>query len=129
MLKNPCLAGSLFLIITGVAKENFSTYTGGWKLWVLCEKDDILACAALNRNEIRAMFVHPAHQGKGHGKRLLRFLEGYARGMGMMSLFLDSSLNAVGFYSRNGYDAIGENYYKSDDSHRGLRVVRMVKEL
>ena len=58
--------------------------------------------------EVRAVYVHPAHAGRGVGSALLAALEGYARGSGLGSLELSASMNAVGFYERAGYERVGE---------------------
>lgn len=58
--------------------------------------------------EVRAVYVHPRHAGRGVGTALLAELEGYARGAGLGSLELSASLNAVGFYERAGYERVRE---------------------
>ncbi|HET7322851.1 MAG TPA: GNAT family N-acetyltransferase [Halococcus sp.] len=78
----------------------------------------------LNAGEIHAIYVHPDHAHHGVGSALLAELEGYARGQGLTELALQSSLNAVGFYERAGYERIGEG-----ESPGGLPVVEMRKEL
>lgn len=75
-------------------------------------------------SEIHAVYVHPDHARCGVGSALLAELEGYARGRGLDGLSLQSSLNAVGFYERAGYERVGEG-----DSAGGLTVVEMEKTL
>ena len=74
--------------------------------------------------EVRAVYVHPDHARHGVGSALLAELEGYARGRGLDRLSLQSSLNAVGFYERAGYERVGEG-----ESPGGLAVVGMEKVL
>lgn len=75
-------------------------------------------------DEVHAVYVHPDHAGRGVGSTLLAELEGYARGRGCSTLALQSSLNAVGFYERTGYERVGDG-----ESPGGLAVVEMRKEL
>ena len=75
-------------------------------------------------SEVHAVYVHPDHARRGVGSALLAELEGYARGRDLDHLSLQSSLNAVGFYERAGYERIGEG-----ESPGGLAVVEMEKPL
>jgi putative acetyltransferase len=77
--------------------------------------------------EVRAVYVHPRHAGRGIGSTLLAELEGYARGIGLGSLELSASLNAVGFYERAGYERIRKEIY--DTGATGLEVVVFRKGL
>jgi putative acetyltransferase len=79
---------------------------------------------AVEAAEIHAVYVHPDHARAGVGSTLLAELEGFARGRGMESLSLQSSLNATGFYERAGYEEVDR-----DESPGGLRVVEMRKRL
>lgn len=78
----------------------------------------------IDAGEIHAVYVHPDHARHGVGSALLAELEGYARGRRLSTLALQSSLNAVGFYERSGYERIDER-----KSSGGLPVVEMRKEL
>ena len=74
--------------------------------------------------EVHAVYVHPDHARRGVGSTLLAELEGYARGSGLTSLSLQSSLNAVEFYEMAGYERVG-----AGESPGGLRVMEMEKTL
>jgi putative acetyltransferase len=78
----------------------------------------------LDADEVHAVYVHPDHARHGIGSALLAELEGYARGRGRVELSLQSSLNAVGFYERAGYERVGR-----DETASGLGVVEMEKQL
>ncbi|MEF8840073.1 MAG: GNAT family N-acetyltransferase [Haloarculaceae archaeon] len=77
--------------------------------------------------EVRAVYVHPEHAGRGVGAALLAELEGYARGAGLDSLELSASLNAVGFYERAGYVRVREDAH--DTGGAALEVVVFRKAL
>jgi len=57
---------------------------------------------------IQGLYVSPDVKGRGVGRELLRTLEERARAYGLKSLRLTSSLNAVPFYERAGFRAVGE---------------------
>lgn len=58
--------------------------------------------------EIQGLYVSPDVKGRGVGRELMRTLEERARAHGLKSLSLTSSLNAVPFYERAGFRAVGE---------------------
>lgn len=79
---------------------------------------------AVEEREVHAVYVRPDYARAGVGSALLAELEGFARGRGVEVLELQSSLNAVGFYERAGYERVGE-----EESLGGLPVVGMRKRL
>jgi putative acetyltransferase len=79
---------------------------------------------AVEEREVHAVYVHPDHARRGVGSALLAELEGFARGQGIETLTLQSSLNAVGFYARSGYERVG-----AGESPGGLPVVEFRKRL
>ncbi len=59
---------------------------------------------------IHRLAVHPLHQGKGIGKKLLNFAEEYAMEKGHTSIRMDvysQNPKAVGMYERAGYQVRG----------------------
>ncbi|MEH7075415.1 GNAT family N-acetyltransferase [Neobacillus drentensis] len=59
---------------------------------------------------IHRLAVHPCHQGKGIGKRLLNFAEEYALEKGNTSIRLDvysQNRSAIGMYEKAGYQKRG----------------------
>ena len=77
---------------------------------------------------IQGLYVSPGVKGRGVGRELLRTLEERAREYGLKSLSLTSSLNAVPFYERAGFKAVGE---LTETIGPGVEraSVRMLKEL
>jgi putative acetyltransferase len=63
----------------------------------------VIGLAGIHGNEVRAVYVHPDHVGRGVGGVLLAALEQQARSNGFESLVLHSTLNARMFYLRHGY--------------------------
>ncbi len=69
---------------------------GGWQINPEDSKEGVVRC----------MFVEPKLHGKGIGLRLLEVIENRVKGH-ISKLTLESSLNAVTFYEKLGYTAIG----------------------
>jgi ribosomal protein S18 acetylase RimI-like enzyme len=81
----------------------------------------------LRTREMESLYVAPWGKGMGLGSYLLGFAEETARQAGLDSMWLDSSLNAVGFYA-----ALGWTEVKRHARVRGgveIPVVRMEKTL
>lgn len=78
--------------------------TAGGEVYLVAERRArIVAYAALRGREVTAVFVRPAHAGRGIGLALLGAVERLARRRGVRGLFARAALGAVGFYERAGY--------------------------
>jgi putative acetyltransferase len=78
--------------------------------------------------EVRAVYVHPAAARQGVGQALYDDLERAARAAGVDSLGLWASLNAVGFYERQGFERVAERDHEFADEVAAT-VVEMQKSL
>ena len=90
---------------------------------VAMEGDVIVGTASLGRDQVHAVFVHPARQGRGIGRRLMEAVESAARARGERELILYASLSAVAFYEANGWRTVRE--HRDGDA----RLVVMTKPL
>ena len=97
---------------------------------VAMQYEAIAGYAMLNvdKHEVDAVFVDPAHAGLGIGKRLLAALEQLARQRGIARLHLSASLNAEPFYQAAGFISLREEAY-AHPSGISLASVAMEKEL
>ena len=68
----------------------------------------LLGFAQLNlaTGAVEGVYVQPDMQRAGIGRQLLQALESAACGGGAQTLWLDASLNAVPFYTRQGYEVL-----------------------
>lgn len=57
--------------------------------------------------QVRYMAVLPEHVGQGLGAKILTFLETQARQNGAAEIVLNAREEAVGFYTRAGYESLG----------------------
>lgn len=78
--------------------------------------------------EIRAVFIDPGNTRRGAGRLILRELERIASRLGMSQVCLKSTLNAVGFYRREGYTGEQPGIHKLK-SGAEMACVAMVKVL
>ncbi|MBW3661260.1 MAG: GNAT family N-acetyltransferase [Gemmatimonadetes bacterium] len=78
--------------------------------------------------EVRMVFVEPTVADRGIGTRLLRRVEREAADRGIDRLSLRSSLNAVPFFERFGYEIRSERESRMTDGTI-LRIVDMEKDL
>ena len=92
--------------------EPLITYFNAEKLCHLAEEryvlvavvdQAIIATAALEGDRLVTFFVHPQHQRRGIGTRLLARLEQVAREAEVTTLHVEASLTGASFYERHGY--------------------------
>lgn len=89
--------------------------------WVVTDADEVVAFAVGNRDtgSVWALFVDPAHEGKGHGRRLhdvmVEWL--FAEGVERIWLSTDPGTRAQRFYEAAGWSfrrllPDGQRYYE-----------------
>lgn len=71
------------------------------------ENDTILGVGAIAGAHIKRVYVLPCHQGRGIGRLLMGRLEEIAKGNGFRDCELYSTVNALDFYKRLGYQEQG----------------------
>jgi len=76
---------------------------------VAVEGNSIVGTASLGGDQVHAVFVHPARQGRGIGRRLMEAVESEARARGKRALILYASVSAVSFYEANGWRTVREH--------------------
>lgn len=100
---------------------------GGETLFVAEVSGRIVGFASLKDDEVMAVYAAP-DAPPGAGSALLAAVEAEARARGIDRLQLMSTLNAVGFYEKQGYRRIGEAEFPMAGGVR-IRMVEMDKEL
>jgi N-acetylglutamate synthase-like GNAT family acetyltransferase len=77
------------------------------EFYVAEEDGALIGFGTLNHkeNEIEAVYVSPEVVRRGVGSAILQRLEERARALGLKSLKMDASLNAVPFYISAGYES------------------------
>ena len=79
------------------------------------EDDEMLGCCLLTATNnssvrLRQMAVRPGLQGKGIGRALMQFAENISRDRGFKKITMHARTTAVGFYEKQGYDAVGDQF-------------------
>ncbi len=106
----------------------------GHACWVLDRGDEILGYGVLSTGAGEAhvlnVCVAPAHQGQGHGRRLLRRLLDTARWYGAERVFLEvrpSNVAAQTLYESAGFNEIGRrpDYYPARRGREDAIVMAM----
>ncbi len=70
----------------------------------------ILTSSAENKAKMRQVAVHKSWQGKGVGKKLVRFAEEYALQNGISHFYLNARETAIPFYLSMNYVVLGERF-------------------
>ncbi|VVM45566.1 hypothetical protein PS684_00235 [Pseudomonas fluorescens] len=93
------------------------------QVYVATFNQRVVATASLDQDVVRSVFVEPAWQGKGLGKRLMEKFQSVAVSQGLKNLHVPSSITAEGFYQSLGFDKIRDEY------HGAERTIIMQKRL
>ena len=72
-------------------------------MFCLVDKDKILGVIDLEGNKIGGLFVRYNYLGNGLGKKLLTFMEDYAKKKNIKKVILYSTEYAYKFYLKQGY--------------------------
>jgi len=86
------------------SKENMKKQLPNEYTLVIFENNKIIGTGTLAGNEIKRFFILPEYQGNGYGKLLLKELEKNINDEKYNKFILDSSLGAVKFYEKNGFE-------------------------
>ena len=87
-------------------------------------ENHVVGTVALEGNNIVTFFIHPDHQRKGIGVKLIVELEAVAAQKGLSKIALGSSITAEEFYTKMGYHRNGD-----DRMGKGGQEIGMEKEL
>ena len=93
------------------------------ELWVLTEKTDVpVGFMGLAGNDIAALFLEPAHRGRGGGRRLVAHAQGLRDGHLTVDVN-EPNAAARGFYEALGFVVVGRS--PLDDDGRPFPVLHM----
>ena len=94
--------------------ESYAESIRDKEFYVAEDDDGIVGFGVLNQasSVVEAVFVSPEVTRRGVGLMVLEWLEQRARALGLESLSLNASLNAVPFYRRAGYAAQERSKYR-----------------
>ncbi len=94
----------------------------------VCELEGVVAgLGGLDMNEIRLLYVSPAHQRLGVGSTILEHLESMVPPAFFKEVFVYAAKSAAGFYRSRGYVSRGEHDFDLGD--KKLPTIFMVKPL
>ena len=76
------------------------------EIFLAVEGNKILGIGALDRNELKHIYVNPLYHKKGVGKTLIQNIEKIARKRRIKKLIVKSHINSEGFYKKMGFKRI-----------------------
>ena len=84
------------------SKENIANDVAKGIVYILFDRDEVLATATLEGNHVMRVFVEKSRMGQGFGSKIMDFVEGEIA-KNYDEIVLDTSLVAKEFYLRRGY--------------------------
>jgi N-acetylglutamate synthase-like GNAT family acetyltransferase len=78
----------------------------------------IVGTGTLVGDEIERVFVDPAAQRLGTGRRIMQYLEDKARSSQVATIKLDASLPSKAFYDKLGYATVEKAFLPVENGHR-----------
>ena len=94
----------------------------------LNDSEEVIGAATIKGSgdivQLRQMVVHPEHQGKKVGKKLLCKIEDYMISKGSARIELNAQVQAHGFYDKLGYKTDGEEF-----TEVGIPHIKMFRNL
>jgi len=77
--------------------------------FILTEKEKLVGIVDLyDRNVIGSLYIKWDEVGKGYGKKLMNFIENYAKKKGLKKVVLYPTITAKKFYEKIGYKPTGK---------------------
>jgi putative acetyltransferase len=92
--------------------------------------DEVIGFGSIvpDNSELRAVYVATEYGRRGIGRAILSQLETLARESGLNKLSMDASINAVPFYTANGFISLGPGEHSMPSGNR-MACMRMSKSL
>lgn len=97
--------------ISFLTAEKLIERSGWTNLYVVCDDDRIIGCGAIgsywgkeDESSLFTIFVLPEYQGKGIGRKIIETLENDEYFIRAKRIEIPSSVTAVEFYRKMGYD-------------------------
>lgn len=102
----------------------------GDQQYVLLVEDNVVCFGSINltKSLLVSLFVSPTVAGQGIGNKMILHLIAKAIEGGVQRLKIDSSLNAVNFYTKYGFKEVNRSQYRTQSGNY-MASVQMVCEL
>jgi GNAT superfamily N-acetyltransferase len=107
--------------------QNLENEAKSTEFLVYEERGSILGVGAIEGAHIKKVYVLPEYQGKGVGRSLLENLEQLAKDKGFCECELNSTINALNFYKRFGYQEQG--FVSMEKNGISVTFTRMTKHI
>jgi len=107
--------------------ENVKRNIKNREMFCLVDKEEILGVIDLKDDKIGSLFVRYDSVGKSYGKKLLNFIEHYAKKRGIKKVWLYSTPYAEEFYLNKGFRIVSKGIW----INKGIKFpeVKMEKKL
>jgi predicted N-acetyltransferase YhbS len=103
--------------------EKIASKLEEWRAYVAVLDGRTVGTGSLNGQTVSSVFVHPDHQGRGIGGKLMDAIEAAANAESKGVLTLQSSVTAEAFYAKRGFAVVRESFCGEE------RTIHMSKDI
>ena len=90
-------------VIERYQPKKIEEYLKEGKYLIATEKNKLVGCVLVIKNEMRSLYIHPDYMRKGIGTQLSQKAEEYIKDQKYPHVWIWASLNAVHFYKSRGF--------------------------
>ncbi|MGJ8655950.1 MAG: GNAT family N-acetyltransferase [Akkermansiaceae bacterium] len=107
-------------------QENLEAERNQTHFGLFNDTTELIACViavpqSKTTSKLRQMAVSNAHQGKGHGSKLLTLTEAQLHKIGIKEIHLHARSTAIPFYKKAGYQEDGDTFIEVSIPHIAMQ--------
>ena len=91
--------------------EKVASNLDAWHSFVAIVDGRVVGTASLSGDTVKSVFVHPDYQRRGVATKLMGAVENAALAQSVRALNVQSSITALPFYAKWGFDIVREQFY------------------
>ncbi len=125
ILDNVLIRGIVFIKGQNIDWEiEFDGLDNECELFTAYVDSEPVGAARLYKNKVGRVATLKDYRKQGIGRKMMEFIETFAKEKGLSTLVLNAQLYVAGFYEHLGYKKVGDIFQEADIDH-----IKMVKEL
>jgi GNAT superfamily N-acetyltransferase len=96
--------------------EKIASNLDAWHAFVAIVDERVVGTASLSGDTVKSVYVHPDYQRRGVAMKLMGAVENVALSQSFRALNVQSSITALPFYAKWGFNIVREQFYGEERS-------------